>query len=125
MGPARRAGAVQQHGQGGSDQGGDRVTGARVLSPGGGCGEEILPADLVVDATGRGGRAPAWLTRMGYDSSAEEQIRVDVRYASQHLRLRPGALGGKKLIGIGAQLAPADRHDSWPSSSGSPSSSRR
>jgi 2-polyprenyl-6-methoxyphenol hydroxylase-like FAD-dependent oxidoreductase len=35
----------------------DRVTGARVLPAGG--AEEILAADLVVDATGRGGRTPA------------------------------------------------------------------
>ena len=33
---------------------------------------------------------------MGYDPPAEEQVRVDVKYASRHLRLRPGALGKKK-----------------------------
>ena len=40
---------------------GDRFTGARVLPCGG--AEQILAADLVVDATGRGGRTPAWLKR--------------------------------------------------------------
>jgi hypothetical protein len=34
----------------------ERVTGVRVLPGGGGTGEEILAADLVVDATGRSGR---------------------------------------------------------------------
>src|SRR5262249_50341413 len=43
----------------------DRVTGARVLPSAGGRAEEILAADLVVDATGRGGRTPAWLTELG------------------------------------------------------------
>jgi flavin-dependent dehydrogenase len=81
----------------------DRVTGARVLPAGTGV-EEILPADLVADATGRGGRVPVWLTEMGYDPPAEEKVRVDIMYASRHLRLRPGALG-EKLILIGAEPA--------------------
>ncbi|HXZ72662.1 MAG TPA: hypothetical protein VEH31_17570, partial [Streptosporangiaceae bacterium] len=38
----------------------DRVIGARVL-PRAGRGAEILAAGLVVDATGRSGRTPAWL----------------------------------------------------------------
>ncbi len=70
---------------------GDRVTGARVL-PGGGGAQEI-PADLVVDATGRGARTPAWLRQIGYHPPAEERVRVDIKYATRHLRLRPGALG--------------------------------
>jgi hypothetical protein len=81
----------------------DRVTGARV-QPGSGRAEEVLAADLLADATGRSGRTPAWLTEMGYDPPAEEQIRVDIMYASRHLRLRPGALG-EKLILIGAEPA--------------------
>jgi 2-polyprenyl-6-methoxyphenol hydroxylase-like FAD-dependent oxidoreductase len=96
----------------------DRVTGIRVR-PGRG-GEEEIAADLVADATGRGGRTPAWLTEMGYDSPAEEQVRVDVKYASRHLRLRPGALGEQKLILIGTEPARptalalfAQEHDRW------------
>ena len=70
----------------------DRVTGARVLPAGDRRAEQVLAANLVADATGRGGQALAWLTEMGYDPPAEEQVRVDVMYASRHLRLRPGAL---------------------------------
>ena len=81
----------------------DRVTGARVRPHR--SREEMLAADLVVDATGRGGRTPAWLTEMGYDPPAEDQVRVDIRYASRHLRLRPGALGETKLVLIGAEPA--------------------
>jgi 2-polyprenyl-6-methoxyphenol hydroxylase-like FAD-dependent oxidoreductase len=76
----------------------DRVTGARVLPRAGGGSEEILTADLVVDATGRGGRTPAWLKEIGYDPPAEEQLRVDVKYASRYLRPRAGALGDEKLV---------------------------
>jgi 2-polyprenyl-6-methoxyphenol hydroxylase-like FAD-dependent oxidoreductase len=79
----------------------DRVTGARVLSRRGGA--EEIPADLVIDATGRGARTPAWLSQIGYQPPAEEQVRVDLMYASRHLRLRPGALGAAKLVLIGAE----------------------
>ena len=46
-----------------STSGGGRVTGARVVRRLDGSAEQILPADLVVDATGRGSRTPAWLKR--------------------------------------------------------------
>ena len=78
----------------------DRVPGARVRPAGG--AEEILAAALVVDATGRGGRAPAWLTALGYDPPAKERVPVDVKYASRYLRLPAGALGEEKLVIIGA-----------------------
>ena len=81
----------------------DQVTGARVLPCAGGGAEEILAADLVVDATGRGGRTPTWLKDLGYDPPAEEQLRVDIKYASRYLRLRAGALGDEKLVLIGAR----------------------
>jgi 2-polyprenyl-6-methoxyphenol hydroxylase-like FAD-dependent oxidoreductase len=68
-----------------------------------GSGAEDILADLVVDATGRGTRTPAWLRQIGYDPPAEEQVRVDVMYASRHLRLRPGF--GPKLVLIGAEPA--------------------
>jgi 2-polyprenyl-6-methoxyphenol hydroxylase-like FAD-dependent oxidoreductase len=81
----------------------DRVTGARVLPLDSNSAEAVVAADLVVDATGRGGRTPAWLTELGYETPAEEQIRVDVMYASQYVRLPPGALGELKLILIGTE----------------------
>ena len=82
---------------------GDRFTGARVLPAGG--AEQILAADLVVDATGRGGRTPAWLKALGYDPPTEERVPVDVKYASRYLRLPAGALGDEKLIIIGTEPA--------------------
>ena len=81
----------------------DRVVGARVLPRTDGGADEVLAADLVVDATGRSGRTPAWLKALGYDSPTEEQLLVDIKYASQYLRLPAGALGDEKLILIGTQ----------------------
>jgi len=60
-------------------------------------------AGLVVDATGRAARTPAWLSQIGYDPPAEDRVRVDILYVTRHLRLRPGALGESKLVLIGAE----------------------
>src|SRR5262249_36709847 len=57
------------------------ITGPGVLPRPGGA--EILAADVVVDATGRSGRPPAWLKELGYAPPAEEQLLVDIKYASQ------------------------------------------
>ena len=83
----------------------DRVTGVRVLrhAVGGAQVEEALDADLVVDATGRGGRTPVWLATIGYDPPPEEQLQVHLKYATRHLRLGPGALDGVKVVGVGAE----------------------
>ena len=89
----------------------DRVTGVRLVRHAAGDGgldgtrsEETLRADLVVDATGRTGRTAAWLPALGYAEAAEEQVRVQIRYVSRPLRLRPDALGGKSrgFIFVGA-----------------------
>src|SRR5262249_53908576 len=65
------------------------VNGVRVVPPGGGPVED-LPADLVVDATGRSSRTPAWLAELGYERPPEDRIAVRIKYASQLLRLPAG-----------------------------------
>ena len=51
-----------------------RVTGARVVNRR--TREDItLSADLVLDATGRGARTPAWLTALGYERPPEDPRR--------------------------------------------------
>jgi pimeloyl-ACP methyl ester carboxylesterase/2-polyprenyl-6-methoxyphenol hydroxylase-like FAD-dependent oxidoreductase len=81
---------------------GERVTGVRVLRGADGSAEELMPADLVVAATGRAARLPAWLERLGYERPAEEQLPIGVMYATRHLRLPDGALAPDKLVLIGA-----------------------
>ncbi|GAB3830332.1 NAD(P)/FAD-dependent oxidoreductase [Dactylosporangium cerinum] len=63
-----------------ADDGG--VTGGRVTSLHGG-GSRVLPAGLVVDATGRGSRAPHWLADLGLPGPAEEAVRIDLAYTSR------------------------------------------
>ena len=55
---------------------------------------ETIHADLVVDASGRGSRAPAWLAAMGFDEPAEEEVRADVTYTTREFERRPGDLDG-------------------------------
>jgi 2-polyprenyl-6-methoxyphenol hydroxylase-like FAD-dependent oxidoreductase len=57
-------------------------------------------ADLVVDATGRGSQAPAWLEGLGYRRPAEGNVVVNVGYSSRIYRRRPGDLPEGKLLVI-------------------------
>jgi 2-polyprenyl-6-methoxyphenol hydroxylase-like FAD-dependent oxidoreductase len=77
---------------------GRRVTGARVLRRADGSAEELLAADLVVDATGRGSRTPAWLEGLGYPRPAKQQVRIGLGYATRTYRLPADALGGDLAI---------------------------
>jgi 2-polyprenyl-6-methoxyphenol hydroxylase-like FAD-dependent oxidoreductase len=82
---------------------GDRVAGVRVVRRAARSAEEVVRADLVVAASGRGGRVPGWLAAAGWQRPAEERLETDLGYASRHLRLRDGALGDDKLVLIGAR----------------------
>jgi 2-polyprenyl-6-methoxyphenol hydroxylase-like FAD-dependent oxidoreductase len=71
-----------------------RVAGARVFRRADGSAAEVIAADLVVDATGRGSRVPRWLEELGYQPPVEERVGIDVGYATCLYRLPPDALGG-------------------------------
>jgi 2-polyprenyl-6-methoxyphenol hydroxylase-like FAD-dependent oxidoreductase len=77
---------------------GRRVTGARVLRRADGSAEELLGADLVVDASGRGSRAPVWLEALGYARPEAEQVRIGLGYATRTYRLPPDALQGDLAV---------------------------
>ena len=79
-----------------------RVAGVRILRRADGSAEEVLAADLVVAATGRDARVPAWLEGLGHPRPTEERLAVGVAYASRRLRLPDGALGGDGMVLIGA-----------------------
>lgn len=79
---------------------GPQLNGVRVQFPG--FAPELVPADLVVDASGRASRAPLWLQELGYDAPRTEEVRVDLGYTTRIFRRRPGDLGGD----MGAIVAP-------------------
>lgn len=64
-----------------------RVTGARVQRHGDNSQPEVLSADLVIDVTGRGSRAPVWLRELGYAPPAEDRVKVDLAYTTRHYRV--------------------------------------
>ncbi|MCZ4587021.1 FAD-binding monooxygenase [Rhodococcus opacus] len=78
-----------------------RVTGARVLRRADGSTEEILDADLVVDATGRGSRAPMWLADLGFGRPDEDRVHVGLGYATRIYRAPAPGLGDDRGIVIG------------------------
>jgi 2-polyprenyl-6-methoxyphenol hydroxylase-like FAD-dependent oxidoreductase len=70
---------------------GDRVSGVVIRARGDGT-DELVEADLVVDAMGRGGRTPAFLESLGYQRPTEDGLDVRLMYSSLPIRLPDGAL---------------------------------
>ncbi|MFJ7023414.1 NAD(P)/FAD-dependent oxidoreductase [Streptomyces sp. NPDC101117] len=64
-----------------------RVTGVLAETPE---GQERLDADLVVDATGRGSRAPTWLTALGLPQVREDVVDAGITYVSRWFEAPPG-----------------------------------
>jgi 2-polyprenyl-6-methoxyphenol hydroxylase-like FAD-dependent oxidoreductase len=85
-----------------------RVTGVRLVRRANGDGEteETLAADLVVDATGRGSRTPAWLAELGYEQPQEDRVRIDMGYTTRLYRRTPEQLAGTGGLAIAG--APPD-----------------
>lgn len=84
--------------------GGARVTGIRVQRLDSDQ-DEVLRADLVVDATGRGSRMPVWLEELGYGRVEEESRKVGLGYVTQHYRLAEDAHFGDVSINPVASAA--------------------
>lgn len=79
-----------------ADDGRSAIRGVRVKI--GGSSEQVILADLVVDASGRGSASPAWLESLGYARPEEEKIEIGIGYTTRIYRRRPGDLGGKLAV---------------------------
>lgn len=75
---------------------GSRVTGVRISDNS--SVTTSLEADLVVDASGRGSRAPVFLAELGYGRPEVEELLIRVAYASMPVRMPPGALRQNMVI---------------------------
>lgn len=79
-----------------------RVTGVVVKRRTGDAAEETLPADLVVDASGRGSHLPKWLEALGHARPLESTVKVNVAYATRIYRRPPeGTVPWKALYILG------------------------
>ncbi|MFP3991063.1 FAD-dependent monooxygenase [Streptomyces sp. E11-3] len=65
------------------------VTGARLRTADG--QTRTVPANLVIDASGRGSRAPSWLTALGLPATPEKTVDSGLVYASRTFQAPPGA----------------------------------
>lgn len=63
-----------------------RVTGVTVKRRDGDAAEDRIEADLVVDASGRGTKLPAWLAALGFGKPQETTVKVRVGYATRLYR---------------------------------------
>lgn len=64
--------------------------------------EESLPAEVVVDATGRPGRASGWFAEQGWPVPRQERIVIGVRYTTVHVEHREGDLDGAGAVLVSA-----------------------
>ncbi|WP_112465906.1 FAD-dependent monooxygenase [Streptomyces triticisoli] len=80
-----------------------RITGIRLRT---GAEESTLSADLVIDASGRGSRAPHWLTERGLPAVTEREVNAGVAYATRLYRA-PGTTGDINFPLINVQANPA------------------
>jgi 2-polyprenyl-6-methoxyphenol hydroxylase-like FAD-dependent oxidoreductase len=87
---------------------GSRVVGVRVRDRRAGQFETTLTADLVVDATGRGSRAPRWMEELGFQRPPETELFVDLAFATRIYRRRPSDLAPFKALVI-SPAGPAER----------------
>ncbi|GAA0402437.1 FAD-dependent oxidoreductase [Streptomyces luteireticuli] len=99
-----------------------RIRGVRVRARGAGQETRTLTADLVLDASGRSSRAPAWLRAIGAEPPHEETIDAGLAYATRFYRSGPGtgelpyravymAIDGRQPRG--GILAPVEGDDRW------------
>lgn len=106
-----------------SDPSRKSVTGVRARidrNPG-----QIVKADFVVDATGRGSSSAAWLEELGYQPPVNEKVKIGISYLTRIYRRQPTDLDGKLGVVV-AGSAPnwrngvilAQEHDRWIVSTG-------
>ena len=57
-----------------------------------------LRAALVVDASGRASRLPKWLAELGHAAPDEQQVQVDIRYATAYLKRAPHHAPGLEAV---------------------------
>jgi 2-polyprenyl-6-methoxyphenol hydroxylase-like FAD-dependent oxidoreductase len=80
------------------EQANARVVGLEIGKSG--AGREQLRADLVIDATGRHSRLPAWLAENGFGDVPETKIGIDLAYATGLFQLSADALPDHPMLYI-------------------------
>jgi 2-polyprenyl-6-methoxyphenol hydroxylase-like FAD-dependent oxidoreductase len=88
-----------------------QVTGVRVTKRSGEGDVEIMEADFVVDASGRGSSTPKWLDSLGYDRPAETEVKARIGYATrQYRRTQPDEQSCAEIV---SPAAPTEKHGAY------------
>jgi 2-polyprenyl-6-methoxyphenol hydroxylase-like FAD-dependent oxidoreductase len=82
-----------------------RVTGVHVVELQTGR-DVVLRADLVVDATGRAARTPAFLQAHGFARPQERRYAIQLSYSSQFFRVAPGAFTEQAVVNAPSLAVP-------------------
>lgn len=82
-----------------------RVTGVRVEGRG---REEVIHADLVVDATGRRSGAPRWLAELGVGEIPEQSVSSGLAYATRVYRAPDGLDAGMPAVMLHPRPSPGE-----------------
>lgn len=78
---------------------GDSLDGV-VLTTDDGLDGDRIPADIVVDCSGRGSRMAAWLTELGYDRPPMQEVGIDIGYATRMFHRPQGERLSDNTIGL-------------------------
>jgi len=81
-----------------ADSAHNRVTGVHIHRRADPAQDATLPADLVVDAGGRGSRLPLWLEGLGYGRVEEVHVKMDVAYTTRFYRIPANFAADWKML---------------------------
>lgn len=91
-----------------SDESGRCITGVELETGAPDGQREQLMANLIVDASGRGSASLRWLTNLGYAKPPEEEVKIDLSYATRLYQRKPVPASETEII----MIAPQPPHDS-------------
>jgi 2-polyprenyl-6-methoxyphenol hydroxylase-like FAD-dependent oxidoreductase len=89
-----------------------RVTGVRVTKRSAENAAEVLEADLVMDASGRGSSTPKWLENLGYARPQETEVKARIGYCTREYRRIEKDID-KIRVEMISPTAPTEKHGAF------------
>ncbi|MFI5783903.1 NAD(P)/FAD-dependent oxidoreductase [Nocardia sp. NPDC051570] len=64
---------------------------------------EVIAADMIVDASGRGSQTQSWLEKRGFPRPRKVELNIQLGYATRHFRRESAHLEGDLAVLVGAR----------------------